>query len=36
MTHNILEKVFVKFEVKKIDCIGRKFDPNFHESLFQT
>ncbi|CAD8047981.1 unnamed protein product [Paramecium sonneborni] len=36
MTHSILEKVYKKFGVQKMDIVGKKFDPNFHESLFQV
>ncbi|CAD8136178.1 unnamed protein product [Paramecium pentaurelia] len=36
MTHSILEKVYKKFGVQKMNVTGQKFDPNFHESLFQV
>ena len=26
-------KTLEKFEIKKIDCLGKKFDPNFHEAV---
>ena len=26
-------KTLEKFEIKKIDCIGKKFDPNFHQAV---
>ena len=24
-----------KFEIKKIDALGKKFDPNFHQAVFE-
>ena len=24
-----------KFEIKKIDALGKKFDPNFHQAIFE-
>ena len=29
MTQNELTKVFAKFGIHKIDCLGKVFDPNF-------
>ena len=26
-------KTLEKFEIKEIDCLGKKFDPNFHEAV---
>ena len=26
-------KTLEKFEIKKIDCLGKKFDPNFHQAI---
>ena len=26
-------KTLGKFEIKKIDCLGKKFDPNFHHAV---
>ena len=26
-------KTLEKFEIKQIDCLGKKFDPNFHQAL---
>ena len=31
MTQNELTKVFAKFGIKKIDCMGQVFDPNFEQ-----
>lgn len=31
MTQNELTKVFEKFGIKKIDCMGQVFDPNFEQ-----
>ena len=31
MTQNELTKVFAKFGIKKIDCLGKVFDPNFEQ-----
>ena len=34
---NLIYKDFLrtleKFEIKKIDCLGKKFDPNFHQAI---
>lgn len=35
MTHTELHKVFVKHGLEKEDPMGEKFDPNFHEAVFQ-
>jgi len=35
MTHTELHKVFVKHGLEKEDPMGQKFDPNFHEAVFQ-
>jgi len=32
-THRQLVAVFERFAVKKIDAIGKKFNPNFHEAI---
>ena len=24
-----------KFEIKKMDALGKKFDPNFHQAIFE-
>lgn len=34
MTHSILAKVYKKFGIEKMDILNKKFDPNYHESLF--
>ena len=26
-------KTLEKFEIKQIDCLGKKFDPNFHQAI---
>ena len=26
-------KTLEKFEIKQIDCLGKKFDPNFHQAV---
>lgn len=33
MTQNELTRVFEKFGIKKMDIIGTKFDPNFHQVI---
>ena len=35
MTHTELHKVFIKHGLEKEDPMGQKFDPNFHEAVFQ-
>ena len=35
MTHTELHKVFVKHGLEKEDPMDQKFDPNFHEAVFQ-
>lgn len=35
MTYTELHKVFTKHGLEKEDPLGQKFDPNFHEALFQ-
>jgi len=35
MTYTELHKVFVKHGLEKEDPLGQKFDPNFHEAVFQ-
>lgn len=35
MTNVELHKVFAKHGLEKLDPLGKKFDPNFHEALFQ-
>jgi molecular chaperone GrpE len=35
MIYKNLEKVFENYNVKRIDCLNKKFDPNYHEVLLQ-
>ena len=28
-------KTLEKFDIKKVDCLGKKFDPNFHQAIFE-
>lgn len=35
MVYKNLEKILQKYNVKKIDCINKQFDPNYHEVLLQ-
>lgn len=35
MTLGIFEKVLLNHSVKKFSPLGEKFNPNFHEALFQ-
>jgi molecular chaperone GrpE len=35
LTERELMKVFDRFNVKRIDAEGQKFDPNFHEAMFE-
>ena len=36
MTDAQLQKIFKKNGLEKIDPMGQKFDPNFHEALYQV
>ena len=36
MTQTQLQKVFENHGLEKVDPIGEKFDPNFHEALFMV
>ena len=36
MTDAQLQKIFKKNGLEKIDPMGHKFDPNFHEALYQV
>ncbi|KAM3141611.1 hypothetical protein pb186bvf_006216 [Paramecium bursaria] len=36
LTHKILEKTLHKYGVNKMLCVGKPFDPNQHESLFEV
>ena len=36
MTDAQLQKIFSKNGLEKIDPVGQKFDPNFHEALYQV
>jgi len=29
-------KTLEKFEIKQIDCLGKKFDPNFHQAMLEV
>ena len=33
MVHKKLEKILTDYGLQPIDCVGKKFDPNFHEVL---
>lgn len=35
MVYKNLEKLLTKYDVKKIECLNKKFDPNYHEVLLQ-
>lgn len=35
MTRKALLKIFEKFSVKRIEAIGKPFDPNFHQAMMQ-
>ena len=36
MTENELETVYEQFGIKTIDAIGKKFDHNFHQAMFEV
>lgn len=36
MTHRLLLQTLFKYHVKPFDPTGEKFDPNFHEALYQA
>ena len=36
MTHRLLLQTLFKYHVKPFDPTGDKFDPNFHEALYQA
>ena len=33
MTTGVMDKVLGKFEVKNMDPLGHKFDPNLHDAM---
>ena len=36
MTENELENVYQQFGIKTIDAIGKKFDHNYHQAMFEV
>ena len=35
LTERELLKVFQRYNIRKVDTVGAKFDPNFHQALFE-
>jgi molecular chaperone GrpE len=35
MTERELLKVFERYNIRKVETVGAKFDPNFHQALFE-
>jgi molecular chaperone GrpE len=35
MTERELLKVFERYNIRKVDTVGARFDPNFHQALFE-
>jgi molecular chaperone GrpE len=35
MIYKNIEKLLQKYNVKKIECVNKRFDPNYHEVLLQ-
>ena len=36
MTERELLKVFERYNIRKVETVGAKFDPNFHQALFEV
>ena len=36
MIYCSIKNMLEKFEVKEIECLGKEFDPNFHNAVMQV